>query len=249
MKKKICLIAQKKLEYFTEVVVVDSSSTDRTKEIAEEGDAIYLSFIWDGVFPKKRNWVLEDYTFKTRWVLFIDADEFITDEFKKSLTKELVDSTKAGYWLTYNNYFQGKLMKYGVPMRKLALMKVGAGAYEKNEESRWSILDMEIHEHPILKGEVGVLHAPIGHCDYKGLFHYLSRHNEYSSWEAQRFLELEKCRNSRGLTQRQLWKHNYLEAVWWAPLYFVMNYFLKLGFLDGKLGLRFSIFKAIYFMK
>lgn len=229
-----------------DIVVVDSNSTDRTREIVQSKGAQYLNFTWDGKFPKKRNWLLSNYQFKTTWVLFLDADEFVTEEFKLCLAETLKGSRKVGYWLTYNNYFQGKLLKHGVPMRKLALMRVGAGAYEKIEENRWCNLDMEIHEHPILKGEIGILKVPILHHDYKGLFHYIARHNEYSSWEAQRYMDLQG-KNNADLTLRQKWKYRLLDTIWWAPLYFVMNYFVRGGFVDGLTGLRFSIFKMIYF--
>ncbi len=235
-----------KLDGFADIVVVDSGSTDRTQEIVQSKGVNYLNFIWDGKFPKKRNWVLKNYPFKTKWVLFLDADEIVTEEFKLSLTDAIKESSKVGYWLTYNNYFQGKLLKHGVPMRKLALMRVGAGAYEHIEENRWCNLDMEIHEHPILKGEIGFMDAPIVHHDYKGLFHYIARHNEYSSWEAQRYIDLQGKKNE-DLIKRQKWKYRLLNTIWWAPLYFFINYFVKGGFMDGRIGLRFSIFKMIYF--
>ena len=60
---------------FTEIVVVDSVSSDRTREIASAAGAVVLDFVWDGKFPKKRNWALRNYRFKTPWVLFLDADE------------------------------------------------------------------------------------------------------------------------------------------------------------------------------
>ena len=58
-----------------EIVVVDSCSTDRSREIAERAGAKLLKFDWQGGFPKKRNWVLMTYRFSTKWVLFLDADE------------------------------------------------------------------------------------------------------------------------------------------------------------------------------
>jgi len=55
---------------FAEVVVVDSGSTDRTCEIAEQAGAKILQFQWDGAFPKKRNWALSHHDFQTPWVFF-----------------------------------------------------------------------------------------------------------------------------------------------------------------------------------
>src|ERR1700675_742645 len=70
-----------KLTSFTEILVVDSSSTDRTREIAEAAGAKVINFVWRGGFPKKRNWILLNYKFSTPWVLFLDADEHLTDAF------------------------------------------------------------------------------------------------------------------------------------------------------------------------
>ena len=63
------------------IVVVDSGSSDHTKDVAEAAGAEVLNFEWDGQFPKKRNWTLRNYDFKTEWVLFLDADEFVSPEF------------------------------------------------------------------------------------------------------------------------------------------------------------------------
>ena len=66
---------------FRHVVVVDSGSTDRTLEIVAEYKRELVQFKWNGKFPKKRNWLLRNYTFNTPWVMFLDADERLTSEF------------------------------------------------------------------------------------------------------------------------------------------------------------------------
>lgn len=77
---------------FEDVVVVDSGSTDQTQEIARSFQAGVLDFQWDGKFPKKRNWVLRNYGFKTPWVLFLDADECVTPTFIQELSNRLPNS-------------------------------------------------------------------------------------------------------------------------------------------------------------
>src|SRR3954447_10137763 len=77
---------------FQEVLVVDSGSTDRTVELASAYGAKVMQFRWEGGFPKKRNWVLQTHEFHTDWVLFLDADEEVTNEFRSEL-KEQLDKT------------------------------------------------------------------------------------------------------------------------------------------------------------
>lgn len=236
---------------FEHVVVVDSDSSDLTPKIVHDYGAELINFKWNGAYPKKRNWMLQNYKFKTDWVLFLDADEFVTDSFKNEVEVAVQDAEIHGYWLTFHNYFQGKLLKYGIPFKKLALFRVGKGEYERIEEDHWSKLDMEVHEHPVIQGSVGTIKSPIIHYDYKGMYHYLARHNEYSSWEAARYLNL-KAKGSdafKQLTPRQRKKYISLDKWWLAPLYFVMNYFIKAGLCDGREGFIFSLLKTIYFFE
>ena len=187
-------------DFAKRVVVVDSNSTDATTKIATEWGADVTDFSWDGKFPKKRNWFLRNHTPDTKWVMFLDADEYLTNEFKTELRKKLQQSDKVGYWLHYSIYFLGKRLRYGYPLDKLALFRVGAGEYEKIDEDQWSNLDMEIHEHPILDGDIGTIVAKIDHRDFRKIESYVAKHNEYSSWEAARFLKMKKTTDKSKLT-------------------------------------------------
>ena len=60
----------KRLERFEKVYVVDSGSDDATPEVAESHGAEVVQFKWNGRFPKKRNWFLDNHTLGTEWVLF-----------------------------------------------------------------------------------------------------------------------------------------------------------------------------------
>ena len=171
------------------IVVVDSQSTDNTKQIAIMAGAEVVDFSWDGRFPKKRNWYLRNHTPKTKWVMFLDADEYLTAEFKDELEVALSNDEVAGYWLKYTIYFLGQKLRGGYPLDKLALFKVGAGEYERIDEDRWSKMDMEIHEHPILPEKSGNLNIRSIISDFRGVAHYVAKHNDYAWWEAQRFLK------------------------------------------------------------
>ncbi|MCW3094222.1 MAG: glycosyl transferase family 2 [Ferruginibacter sp.] len=230
------------------IVVLDSGSVDNTQSIATQFGAEVVNFEWDGKFPKKRNWFLRNYTPATKWILFIDADEYITESFKKELRESLNTSDKVGYWLSYTIYFLGTQLKGGYPLRKLALFKVGAGEYERIDEEQWSKLDMEVHEHPILNGEVGVIRSKIDHQDYRGVSHYVIKHNEYASWEAARFLKMTSDPIiSSSLTWKQRLKYRLMRSVLLGPAYFFGSFFLLGGFRDGARGWAFAILKMSYF--
>lgn len=232
-----------------QIVIIDSGSTDGTVDIANTHGVRVIQFDWDGKFPKKRNWYLRNYTPDTKWVMFLDADELLTDEFKVELRATLQQKEpKVGYWLRYTIYFLGKQNKGGYFLHKLALFQVGAGEYERIDEDQWSHLDMEIHEHPVLDGETGVIRSKIDHNDLRGVTYYVTKHNEYSSWEAARFLKLTKSTQS---SQRWSWmqriKYGLMETPLLGPLYFLGSFFLMGGFRDGSRGFTFAILKMAYF--
>ena len=263
----LCL---ERLSRFSKIVVIDSGSTDQTQAIAAKFGCEFIPFKWNGHYPKKRNWYLLNHHIDTPWVFFLDADEYVTDEFVNELERAIANTQHAGFWVNYSNYFLGQELKHGVPQLKLPLFKVGAGLYERIDEDAWSSLDMEVHEHPVLQGSIGELKSKIDHNDFKGLHSYIAKHNEYSSWEARRYIKLQIAgatmrasatatavtetgttpnvlADSEHFTASQRRKYNNLTRWWLAPAYFLYTFVYKLGFLDGRAGYTFARMKAIYF--
>lgn len=241
-----CLSA---LSEFDDIVVVDSGSQDGTPHMAQAAGAKVINFRWDGRFPKKRNWALRNYPFKHPWVLFLDADERITTAFVEELRKVLPSTHHSGFWISFTNWFMGRPLIYGDVFRKLALFRRDAGEYEKFPEDHWSLLDMEVHEHPVIAGTVGSLYSRIEHHDHRGLSSWLARHNEYSTWEARRFLWLAEA-GAEGwatLTPRQRFKYRHLNHWWFGWLYWFICLGPKLGLLDGRAGWTLARLKRRYF--
>ena len=265
----------KNVEDFKHVVLVDSGSTDRTREIFDgfrfqvsgEGEKVsgsrfqgweIVDFKWDGKFPKKRNWVLRNYGFKTPWVMFLDADERMTDAWKREAEKLLAEAAREDMsstgervdaWIcSYDNWFMGRMLRHGDVMQKTAILRVGKGEYEKIDEDNWSSLDMEIHEHLQVEGKIGTIRAHLEHHDKRSFESHVAKHREYAKWEANRYRQLmNHPERWDALSPRQKVKYRNLTKWWLAPAYFVVCYFRKLGFLDGSAGLRFALFKAWYF--
>lgn len=252
------------LRNFPYVLLVDSGSEDRTIEIFDAfkrslGDRgagwESLRFTWNGRYPKKRNWVLDNYRFKTEWVMFLDADELLTSSFVEELMCVLSSlpatddpSVRTDAFICYyDNLFLGRMLRHGDVMHKTAILRVGHGSYEKVKEERtWSSLDMEIHEQLVVEGRTGVLRTRLEHHDRRSLAQYLAKHEEYASWEANRYRTLTPDHWSQ-LTRRQILKYRYVSRFWFAIGYFIVSYFLKLGFLDGRAGFWFAWHKMRYF--
>lgn len=238
-----------RLGSFDEVIVVDSGSTDATCQIATDHEALVIQFDWDGRYPKKRNWVLLNQRLRNKWVLFLDADELVTPEFCAAVRAAIMEDRFDAFWLRYTNYFLGRPLKHGDPQRKLALFKVGRGLYERIEEDLWSDLDMEVHEHPVIDGEIGEISAPIDHRDDRGIAKFIDRHKDYALWEARRTRQLRDAGSQawNQLTERQKRKYRNIDKWWFAWAYFGWTYVAKRGLLDGLPGFSYAFYKLWYF--
>jgi len=236
-----------RLKRFDQIMLLDSQSSDNTILIAESFGAEVHQFHWDGKFPKKRNWALRNLNIKNDWVLFLDADEYVDEAFVNEVAQKVQSIEYVGFWITYTNVFMGKVLKYGYPLKKLPLFKLGAGEYEKIDEDSWSHLDMEVHEHPILDGKIGEIKTPVLHNDYKGMEHYIAKHNAYSSWEAHRFFNNGLAYGDMTLPQKI--KYTLLK-IGLLPLgFFIGSYVFMGGFLDGYQGYIVARYKANYFFQ
>lgn len=232
------------LKEFDDVKIVDSGSADDTAELAKMYGRELVQFSWDGKFPKKRNWALANCTFKHEWVMFLDADERMTEAFKTELRRVLPSTKCNGFVCFYDNWFMGRMLRHGDVMRKSAILRLGHGGYERIEERNWSKLDMEIHEHLVVDGVMGVIKARLEHHDKRSVESYRRKHEEYAKWEANR------CRmisDYSKLTARQRLKYSLLRSRIFPLLYFLGAYVGKLGFLDGLAGFRFAAGKMHYF--
>jgi glycosyltransferase involved in cell wall biosynthesis len=237
----------------SEIVIVDSNSSDNTKQISEDFGVEFLNFNYKGGWPKKRQFVLESYKFKTNWVLLLDSDEILTDESKREIEKAIIDINFNGYFLLYRMEFLGKMITKADPgMRKLSLFRVGFGNFEiRLADQDTSMGDMEVHEHVIVNGNVGVLENPILHRNVNSLSRFIIKHDEYSNYESKLFIEggkgdlKENFFGSKEERRRFLKKRFIRNPI--SPIgYFIYLFIIKRGFLDGKSGFYYILYQCIY---
>ena len=232
-----------------EVFVVDSQSSDRSVEIAEQYGATVVQFHFDGRWPKKKNWSLENLPFRHEWVLIVDCDERIPPELWEEIEAAIQNSDYDGYYLNRKVFFLGTWIRHGgrYPDWNLRLFKHKKGRYEnlKTEEIR-NTGDNEVHEHVILEGASGYLKNDMLHIDFRDIYHWLERHNRYSNWEARVYLNLLNSKDESGtigasLLGNAVQRKRFLKKMWvrlpFKPtLRFILFYIIQLGFLDGKAG-------------
>jgi glycosyltransferase involved in cell wall biosynthesis len=100
------------LEFADEIVVVDSASTDGTIAAAEEMGARVVQFKWDGKFPRKRNWSLENVPWRHEWILIVDADERIPPPLAEEITQAIKQPKYDGYYLNRRFWFLGGWIRH-----------------------------------------------------------------------------------------------------------------------------------------
>ena len=236
-----------------EVFVVDSQSSDRSVEISQEYGANVVQFNFNGRWPKKKNWSLENLPFRNEWVLIVDCDERITPELWDEIETNIKDDNYNGYYLNRKVFFLGKWIRYGgkYPDWNLRLFRHQVGRYENlNTEDIPNTGDNEVHEHVILQGNVGYLKEDMLHIDFRDIYYWLQRHNRYSNWEARVYYNLLTGQDDSGTIGANLFgdavqRKRFLKKIWirlpFKPLLrFVLFYFIRLGFLDGHAGYTYA---------
>lgn len=244
------------LQRADEIFVVDSQSTDKSAEIATSYGAKVVQFYFNGRWPKKKNWSLENLPFRNEWILIVDCDERITPELWDEIALSIQNEQKSdqqsqfdGFYLNRRVFFLGKWIRHGgkYPDWNLRLFKHKLGRYENlNTEEIRNTGDNEVHEHVILPGKVGYLKNDMLHEDFRDLFHWLERHNRYSNWEARVYYNILTGQDDDGTIGASLFgdavqRKRFLKKIWvrlpFKPLLrFILFYIIQRGFLDGKAG-------------
>lgn len=230
-------------QFATKVFVVDCFSTDQTKQIAEELGAEVVEHKWPGNQAEQFNWALDNLDIKTKWVLRLDADEYLLPELISELKEKLptIEDQINGIVIKRRHIFLGKWMKRGTyPVKMLRIFRNKKGVCESR------LMDEHIQ---LLEGES--LELENDFCDHNlnNISWFCHKHVDYAIREAVDLLDIElnltgnattdaaKNISKQALKKRKK-KHTYAKQplFWRSFAYFCYRYFFKLGFLEGKEG-------------
>jgi len=237
-----------------EVFVVDSQSSDRTAEVAAKHGAKVVQFHFNGTWPKKKNWSLENLPFSHEWIFILDADEVLPPESEKEFRAIASDRDHpyAGYWINRRFMFMGKWLKHAYyPNWNLRLFRHALGRYEKLTDIDTASGDNEVHEHPVVEGKTGYLKSEMDHYAFPSEDVFVEKHNRYSNWEARVEIDSYLKSSSGQLQMEGVGLKRKLKSLSkrlpFRPLQrFLYVYLLQKGFLDGKEGYYFARLHGMY---
>lgn len=220
------------------VFVVDSFSTDRTREIAEKYEAHFYQNAWIN-YATQFNWALDNCPIDTDWVLRLDADEYLCEngvEVINSDLSKLPDNVSAAT-LVLKRVFMGREIKRMPKIKMIRLFRYGRG----RSENRW--MDEHIQ---IEFGDIIDLNGAFADDNLNNIGWWTTKHNSYSVREAIDLLDMEfqilgnshnnnldeQARKKREMKMRYVKSPLFIRSF----TYFIYRYIFKLGFLDGKEG-------------
>lgn len=229
--------------FASNVFVVDCFSTDKTVEIAKSLGANVIQHAWPGNQAEQFNWALKNLVITTKWILRLDADEYLMPELIEELNRKLPALADGITGVIFNrrHIFMGKWMKRGIyPVKLLRLFQTGKGVCEQR------LMDEHIQ---LLEGRAVEFEHDFCDHNLNDLSWFCHKHVNYAIREAVDLLDIEldltgatetdenKHISAQALSKRMK-KHKYAKQplFWRSFAYFCYRYFLKGACLDGKIG-------------
>jgi glycosyltransferase involved in cell wall biosynthesis len=235
----------KPLSCLDDIVVIDSFSTDNTIPVLTNYQNVRIFQRKFDDFASQRNFGLTNCGFKHSWVLHLDADEVVDENFLQECSRLVDLDEKSGYLVSSKLIFLNRWIKYasGFPVYQMRFMKLGevefiqVGHGQRESES---------------KRGIGYMKSSYLHYNFsKGLEDWIEKHNRYSSGEAKHefndydFSILKILAKDKIVRRRTLKKLS--NKFPFRPfLKFFYLYFFKLGFLDGKEGYYYCRLMMLY---
>lgn len=236
------------IQWADDVVVLDSFSTDGTEAVAKKYGTRWVQHKFEN-WAAQQNWAMENIDFKHEWVFLCDADERIPADLAAEMIALTAGPTPHGevaYQARRRDYYGNTWIRRSsnYPLWIVRLFRP--------EKIRWH---RTVNQVPVVDGPIGDLrHDFIHYPLIKGVANWIGRHNVYSGFEAMELLRSVDSGDFRATdlfsgdraTRRQTLKKLSFRLPGRPLLRFFFLYILKGGFLDGRMGLRYCLLKAIY---
>jgi glycosyltransferase involved in cell wall biosynthesis len=208
------------VKFADEILVLDSGSTDTTVSIAQKAGSKVHHTDWPGYGAQQLRGIR---LAKSDWILSLDADERITAELQTEILNAIHEAHVDGYRLPRSSSFCGQFIKAGgwTPDYTLRLVR----------RSKAGFTDHFLHAHMTVEGSKADLKNPLIHYSYRTLDDVLEKLNRYSKGAA---LDAAKDGQTSGLFKA-------IAKGFWA---FFRTYFLRAGFVDGRMGLVLALFNG-----
>jgi len=228
-----------------QIFVIESQPPDGTREIAESFGAKVVFNKWPGLHAKQFNWALDNLPIESKWVLRLDADEYLTPETIENLKQFLSSASTKGFNsgdevtglnIELKRRFCGGEIRHGTAgIRQARIFRYGIGRCEERA----------MDEHIVLSSGKMI--------DFDGAFYddnlndmdwWREKHRGYAKREAADALAF-----YRGELRFKPAKEKYyrLPPYFRAVAYFCIRYFLRGGFLDGYAGWMWNFWQGLWY--
>lgn len=211
------------VKWANEIIIVDDESTDDTLELARKyTDKIFVKRM--DIEGRHRNWAYS--LAKNLWVLSLDADEVVTPQLKQEIIEVLASSPKEnGFTIPRRNFIGDYWVRYGgwYPSPQLKLFRKDKFSYE----------EVQVHPRAFMQDPCGHLNCDLIHYSYRDISDFLSKLNNQTSREAEKWFNQKRPMRLARFTRRSIDR-------------FIRTYVGKRGYRDGFFGFVVAFFAGSY---
>lgn len=228
-----------------DIVIIDSFSTDKTLDIISNYSNIRVFQRKFDNFANQRNYALDNLQFNQKWILHLDADEIVDNDFIEECNRLAESDNKSAYWVSSKLIFLNRWIRYAssYPVYQMRFMKLG--------EVRFIQVGHGQREGEALRGFGSMKNSYLHYNFSKGISEWIEKHNRYSLAEA-----IEEINEQPGsfwnifskeiIIKRRTLKYISHKLCCRPFLRFMYLYVIKKGFLDGIPGYYYCQLMAMY---
>ena len=235
-----------------QIFVVDCFSTDGSDKTAAEMGATVVQREWPGLYAPQLNWALENLPIESEWVMRLDADEYFLPEAIEELKEKLpqLSDDVTGVINKRRHYIFGGWAKRGTyPVKLLRVFRRGKAICEE----RYMDEHMQLSEGRAVEFDYDFVDHNLNSFEW-----WREKHRGYAKREAMDALEIMEELKAGGKTnvkidgqaaikRKKKYQYYRLPPYFRAVLYFCIRYFLKGGFLDGRVGWRWNFWQGLWY--